>query len=857
MSQSSGPQLWYPFESVMGCIREHEEFSLRNRFSTLDDEDERGWQLREFCTPLLVAIQLPDGHFPALDAHFTTLIPDAFSKHPSSFLPSKTLPEIETRLTKDILRRLPSVPQRLFALPLVNTGLMRGKGTIWDGIKDGRWASKFILPNARHHFMPRSPDDPVSILNLIKNLQDTAWENLYVTTFIDTNSVVLAAKIAQQGTNANLAFAQDVLQYINVLADLVDEFEILDVVASHLHTALFSDPAPSVQALRRALFPEVDEGQAQSRAVLRTFLWAAWQRSVMLYFYYILRIQLLYGYSSEWSSLFAIQGVKRLSHLDSEDYRGNGIDYMCNWAFEILRTSRSSLGLDFRTMLSRFDSHFDGRPGRCIKGSDFACQGDMPESCQRFTGAETKSQSAHTPSCDGFCKKIAWSEESYRKTNGARAVYLGDRDNHLNYCQASSNTMAISHVWSHGQGGRPEDGINLCLHEQYYSLAVGSNCASYWIDATCIPSDPELRKEAIQTINTVFTTSKVVLIIDKDIQSVDLSTPRMETLETLLSILLVSDWNMRAWTMLEAIRGRKNVHVLSKSGHLMSLHELFLKVLNEGAIDLGVLLGSAQHLLPSSNPNAPLSVEDAAFLLSQRHASRVTDEVVIWGLLSNLPGDVSPLELWTSQPYIRTGFLMSSSPRIESPGYHWAPQSPYVRPQRRTISLDNCLIPGLHQQHYMVCYQSYDGQGSYVATNSGSGLEGKWLVLDVGLAMVAKYRDDYCDKMPLAAGHSTQQDLNPDLDPEMDVYAQPDTANACNLVEILLSANNRVRIIRPLAICGTEPYRGGNSRGETYGMLAAVCAQGPSDKTWEWKGVYQWLDENMNFSWRSESMVIV
>jgi len=58
---------------------------------------------------------------------------------------------------------------------------------------------------------------------------------------------------------------------------------------------------------------------------------------------------------------------------------------------------------------------------------------------------------------------------------------------------------------------------------------------SYWIDATCIPSDPQLRKEAIKTINTVFTISKVVLIIDKDIQSVDLSTPCIETLETLLS----------------------------------------------------------------------------------------------------------------------------------------------------------------------------------------------------------------------------------------------------------------------------------------------------------------------------------
>ncbi|PMD14926.1 hypothetical protein NA56DRAFT_357969 [Hyaloscypha hepaticicola] len=704
--------------------------------------------------------------------------------------------------------------------------------------------------------MLQVPDDPASIMNLVSNLQNIAWENLYVTTFIDTNTVVLAAKIAQQGVNANFTFAQDVLQYINLLADLIDEYETLDNAAPLLVTAPFSDPAPSVQALRRVLFPEVDEGQAQGRAILKTFLWTAWQRSVMIYFYYILQIQLIHGYSLEWSSLFAVQGIERLSHLDSHDYRGDGIDYMCNWAFEILRTSRSSLGLDFRTMLSRFDSHFAGRAGRCIKGSDLTCQGNVPESCERFTGAEAKSQFAHMSTCDGFCKKIAWSEYSYIEIDGARGVHLDNKSNSLQYCQASSSTMAISHVWSHGHGGRPEQGINLCLHEQYSSLAKSSNCESYWIDAACIPSDPQLRKEAIKTINTVFTISKVVLIIDKDIQSVDLSTPCIETLETLLSILLVSDWNVRAWTMLEAIRGRKNVHLLGKSGRLMSLLELFWKVMNEGAIDLGILLGSAQHLLLSSDPHAPICVEDAAFLLSQRHASRITDEVVIWGLLSNLPGDPSPLKLWRSQPCVRTGFLISSAPRIEVPGYRWAPQSPYIRPQLRTVSLSNYLVPGVHQ-HYMVCYQSYDGQDSYVARNTGSGLEGRWLVRDVDWTVLAMYRDDFCLKTPLGDGHPTQQQFNPDLDPTIEVYEQPDTANACNLIENLISAHNRVRVVRPLTTSGTEPYRGGRKRGERYGMVAAVCALGPSDETWEWKGVYQWLDEIEHLTWRIEPMVIV
>jgi len=212
-----------------------EQSRLKNRFSAFDDPDERSWQLREFFTALLVAIQLPEDHFPALDAHFTTLIPDALSKHPGSpaaLSPSSTPPKIETLTTEGILRRLPSLPQRLFALTFANTGLTRGRGTLWDAIKDGRWATKFVLPEARHHFMLQVPDDPASIMNLVSNLQNIAWENLYVTTFIDTNTVVLAAKIAQQGVNANFTFAQDVLDYINLLADLINKYKTLDNTTS-------------------------------------------------------------------------------------------------------------------------------------------------------------------------------------------------------------------------------------------------------------------------------------------------------------------------------------------------------------------------------------------------------------------------------------------------------------------------------------------------------------------------------------------------------------------------------------------------------------------------------------------------
>jgi hypothetical protein len=156
----------------------------------------------------------------------------------------------------------------------------------------------------------------------------------------------------------------------------------------------------------------------------------------------------------------------------------------------------------------------------------------------------------------------------------------------------------------------------------------------------------------------------------------------------------------------------------------------------------------------------------------------------------------------------------------------------------------------------MVCYQPYDGGGSYIAGNIDGGLQGKWLVQDMNASLLAGYREGFCFKTPLGTGHPTQQELNPDIDEMVEVYEQPDTALACHTIERLLSAGNKVRTVRPLAECGTVPYKGGLKRGEAYGMVAAVCAQKFDSGIWEWQSVYQWLEEVDDFRWRIESMVI-
>jgi len=103
-------------------------------------------------------------------------------------------------------------------------------------------------------------------------------------------------------------------------------------------------------------------------------------------------------------------------------------------------------------------------------------------------------------------------------------------------------------------------------------------------------------------------------------------------------------------------------------------------------------------------------------------------------------------------------------------------------------------------------------------------------------------------------------ELNPHLHPDAEVYEQPDTASACNLIEALLNENFKVRVARPLAENGTAPYRGGSERGEEYGSIAAICALDTVHESWELKGVFQWLEDDQDLDWQGwniENMLII
>ena len=555
--------------------------------------------------------------------------------------------------------------------------------------------------------------------------------------------------------------------------------------------------------------------------IVEAFLWTHWQRMMMLALWHRLDMQLHFGYDYDSSS--DIEGLGSIPDLyahqtqvHSEELRMT--PYMCSWAYELLRNDRASTATDLRHFHSCYNRLFSGRPARC-KTNQQQCEGGSPKNCQRFKGAVIEDQSAHNAKCDGKCKRLFWDRDSFVGVQGAKAVCIVDsNDRYLRYRTASKRTLAVSHVWSHGQGGRPETGLNACLHQRYARLALRFDCDSYWMDTPCIPSEETIRTECINNINMIFADSMITLVCDQDIMNIDISNLTVDLRESILAAVLVSDWNLRAWTLLEAMRGRAHIHLLCKDDRTLNYQESLKLVHRDGRIDIAILALSAQHLLPhtqrdeldlSDHPNLDeptiaelglVSLSEASILLSHRHATRDGDDIVIWSLLANENAIHDVSALWKSQigSQVQTGSLMSSLPRIQShKGFGWAPICPTIHSRSS------------FETHQGIFYPAYDGLNSGIGAITSEGLQAKWLIHKFSL-------------------HSATSELR---------FPKNVAIARQWLHEYPLGA-----FVRPSRRPGPR-YQPAPYQGRAKEALLAVCGSRDGLR-WEWKNIYEWDDDD-------------
>lgn len=286
----------------------------------------------------------------------------------------------------DILQRLPSISLELMGFP---TGIC--KDYLYDSVLPSKWSS------------------------------------LQTAKFFGVNTIKMALFIASGGMNT----AED--DYSNALAELLDVSSYLASQASHHESSHYW-------------------------YLVRAALYSSWQRSVHLCQYSDLGRTMI-GNSSDttWDrSSLQLHSPTPMLGLSAQQLESQATEdkaeSMCSWTFRVLRTG--TVGNDFRTFHSRYNRVCADAPGRCHKHSMKSCTGSGPDHCRRFHGMHVDDQSMHDYECLESCKRLYWDEESYRATSGSRAVrldkYKSGRIQFIKYCHASDQTLAISHVWSHG-----------------------------------------------------------------------------------------------------------------------------------------------------------------------------------------------------------------------------------------------------------------------------------------------------------------------------------------------------------------------------------------------------------------------
>ncbi len=318
----------------------------------------------------------------------------------------------------------------------------------------------------------------------------------------------------------------------------------------------------------------------------------------------------------------------------------------------------------------------------------------------------------------------------------------------------------------------------------------------------------------------------------------------------ILVTAMICDWNLRAWTFLEAFRGRRNIYVLCKDNRTISLKDTVEVVFYKGSIDIALLLLSIPHLLPSRDrkglrvpgnafESGFMTVETAGSLLSHRAASRPGDDVVIWSLLTKdkiaKTPKTSPMRrlicqdkvyeqskaFWKRQQgrTLSTSFLLSSAPRLKTRGLRWAPSSPmaelWQNPMNETmtrlLALDGSEseVGSITRDGYLAKWLTYDLTGNLIGARTVS----TWLKVEVSPV------DDRCEvnlrriRHRYLRGYLWGMILRP-LDSGTYMDPAPSRSNDKTLI----------------AVCAT------NSR----------CTFGCNEDErifWTWRGVYEWDDE--------------
>ncbi|KAI1213382.1 uncharacterized protein F4807DRAFT_263405 [Annulohypoxylon truncatum] len=258
--------------------------------------------------------------------------------------------------------------------------------------------------------------------------------------------------------------------------------------------------------------------------------------------------------------------------------------------------------------------------------------------------------------------------------------------------EAFGGYAAYSHVWSDRMGSTTEKGLPTCLVASLFERAHALGFKYIWIDSLCVPEQDDARIQAIILMNATYKNCAVTIVLDSHIRQKYFNDDGWPPLEITLLAIVTSPWMQRLWTLPETILPARlifqfrNTLASSKDIHdaiidycqqdfnpvIQTLSMQFLRMLMRTDI-LGQEFGKE------------IDLAQMLHMLRLRSTSRASDEVIAIADLLDL--DVKPLLaakndleqqrklFFQALGRVPSDIIFTSTPRMTSPGFRWAPLS--------------------------------------------------------------------------------------------------------------------------------------------------------------------------------------
>ncbi|KAF9463933.1 hypothetical protein BDZ94DRAFT_1235800 [Collybia nuda] len=302
--------------------------------------------------------------------------------------------------------------------------------------------------------------------------------------------------------------------------------------------------------------------------------------------------------------------------------------------------------------------------------------------------------------------------------------------------------VAISHVWADGLGSTTEVGLPICQLQRLSNMAKKLvPGGAFWMDGLCIPGQEDLRRQAIGLMGTTYRDATAVLVIDDGIRTCSFDALEEERLLRVLT----SVWMQRMWTLQEAMLARKLIFEFSDK--LVALEDLIPSrenlwdaVKTQLAAEVFRL---SKHQLYSPHDRTAFNIGDVARSLQWRSTSKAEDETLAISSLLNvdamelvaLPPGKRMMTLLLRVRQLPLNILFLSGPKLEEPGFKWAPRSLMNREgsQLRTMGYNAvCTAKGLVAEYLCIYFgeATFDRGERWFLQNASTG--DFYSVIDIG-----------------------------------------------------------------------------------------------------------------------------